>query len=53
MKGTYHSLLLQKITEGQSAAEYFSSAGSDPLLQTSKMFYRLVNRSHEQKPPVA
>jgi hypothetical protein len=30
------SFLLQKITEGQSAVEYFSSTGSDPLLQTSR-----------------
>ncbi len=33
---TRRSLLLQKITEGQSAVEYFSSTGSDPLLQTSR-----------------
>jgi hypothetical protein len=29
------ALLLQKITEGQSAVEYFTSADSDPLPQTS------------------
>jgi len=28
--------LLQKITEGQSAAEYFSSGDSDPLSQVSR-----------------
>ena len=33
---TRRSFLLQKITEGQSAAEYFSSTGSDPLPQTSR-----------------
>jgi hypothetical protein len=31
---TRRSLLLQKITAGQSAAEYFSSTDSDPLPQT-------------------
>jgi hypothetical protein len=30
------SFLLQKITEGQSVVEYFSSTGSDPLAQTSR-----------------
>ena len=33
---TRRSFLLQKITEGQSTAEYFSSTGSDPLSQTSR-----------------
>ena len=33
---TRRSLLLQKITEGQSAVEYFSSTDSDPLPQTSR-----------------
>jgi hypothetical protein len=33
---TRRAHLLQKITEGQSAAEYFSSTISDPLLQNSK-----------------
>ena len=33
---TRRSLLLQKITEGQSAAEYFSSIDSDPLPQTGR-----------------
>ena len=33
---TRRSLLLQKITEGQSAAEYFSSGDSDPLSQVSR-----------------
>jgi hypothetical protein len=33
---TRRSLLPQKITEGQSAVEYFSSTGSDPLPQTSR-----------------
>ncbi len=33
---TRRSLLLQKITEGQSAAEYFSSTDSDPLPQTCR-----------------
>jgi hypothetical protein len=36
MTRTRRSLLLQKITEGQSADECFSSAGSDPLPQTSR-----------------
>ena len=36
MTRTRRSLLLQKITEGQSTAEYFSSTDSDPLLQTSR-----------------
>ncbi len=33
---TRRTLLLQKITEGQSAAEYFSTTDSDPLPQTSR-----------------
>jgi hypothetical protein len=33
---TRRSLLFQKITEGQSAAEYFSYTHSDPLQQTSR-----------------
>jgi hypothetical protein len=33
---TRRSLLLQKITEGQSAVGYFSSTGSDSLPQTSR-----------------
>jgi hypothetical protein len=33
---TLRSLLLQKITEGQSTAEYFSSIDSDPLPPTSR-----------------
>jgi hypothetical protein len=33
---TRRSLLLQKITTGQSAVEYFSSTDSDPLPQTSR-----------------
>jgi hypothetical protein len=36
MTRTRRSLLFQKITEGQSAAEYFSSPHSDPLPQTSR-----------------
>jgi hypothetical protein len=36
MTRTRRSLLLQKITEGQSAVEYFSSTDSDPLPQTSR-----------------
>jgi hypothetical protein len=36
MTRTRRSLLLQKITEGQSAAEYFSSIDSNPLPRTSK-----------------
>jgi hypothetical protein len=36
MTRSRRSLLLQKITEGQSAAEYFSFTGSDPLPQTSR-----------------
>jgi hypothetical protein len=36
MKRTRRSLLFKKITEGQSAAEYFLPPGSDPLTQTSK-----------------
>jgi hypothetical protein len=32
---TRRSILLQKITAGQSAAEYFSSTDSNPLLQAS------------------
>ncbi len=58
---TRRSLLLQKITEGQSAAEYFSTTDSDPLSQTAEIFQHLhlVNRKHrknrslEPKPPVA
>ena len=33
---TRRNLLLQKITEGRSAPEYFSSTGSDPLPQTGR-----------------
>ncbi len=33
---TRRSILFQKITAGQSAIEYFSSTGSDPLPQTSR-----------------
>jgi len=36
MTRTRRSLLFQKITEGQSAAEYFSYTHSDPLPQTSR-----------------
>ena len=42
------SLLLQKITEGQSAPGYFSSADSDPLPQTSKN----ISPSGKPEPPV-
>jgi hypothetical protein len=46
---TRRSLLLQKITAGQSAAEYFSFTDSDPLPQTS----RNVSESsfNEPEPP--
>ena len=43
---TCRSLLLQKITEGQSAVEYFSSSDSDLLPQTS----RNVSESPFSKP---
>jgi len=36
MTRSRRSLLLQKITEGQSADEYYSSNNSDPLSQTSR-----------------
>jgi hypothetical protein len=35
MKRTRRSFLFKKITEGQSAAEYYSPPGSDPLTQIS------------------
>jgi hypothetical protein len=43
---TRRSHLLQKIREGQSSAEYFSSTASDPLLQTR----RTVSESPIKKP---
>jgi hypothetical protein len=49
MTGTRLSLLLQKITAGQSAPGYFSSRGADHILQTSRM----VSESpfNETEPP--
>ncbi|MFI5124735.1 MAG: hypothetical protein ACHQDF_05370 [Chitinophagales bacterium] len=43
------SLLLQKITESPSAAGYFSSPGSDPLLQTGRNVS--ASPSGEPEPP--
>jgi hypothetical protein len=47
---TRRSLLLQKITEGQSAAEYFSSDGSDPLPQTNKNVFPISKTESSEKP---
>jgi hypothetical protein len=49
---TRRSLLLQKIIEGQSAVEYFSSTDSDPLPQTSRNVSEshLMNRKLTEEP---
>ena len=47
---TRRSILLQKITEGQSAAEYFSFDGSDPLLQTNKNVLPISKTESSEKP---
>ena len=44
---TRRSLLFQKITEGQSAAEYFSYTHSDPLQQTSRNISESPFSDHE------
>jgi hypothetical protein len=49
MTRSRRSLLLQKITEGQSAEEYFSSTNSEPLLQTSRSV--IESAISEQEPP--
>ena len=48
---TRRSCLLQKITEGKSPAEYFSSTGSDPLSQTSRHDSRSSNSEQEKPKP--
>jgi hypothetical protein len=51
MTRTRRSLLLQKITEGQSAEEYFSSNNSDPLLQTSRsVIESAISKPEEPNP---
>jgi hypothetical protein len=47
---TLRSLLFKKITEGQSAAEYFSSIDSDPLPQTNKNVLPISKTESSEKP---
>jgi hypothetical protein len=50
MTRTRRALLLQKITEGHSADEYFSSANSDPLSQTSRNVFPFIKPIFPEHP---
>ena len=50
IKRTRRSLLLKKITEGQSAAGYLSPPGTDPLPQTSHNVLPIIETDSSEKP---